>query len=194
MGLFDFFQSRENDFVKLESTSVFGLKELGQPVIILYNAPSGIRNDEIRYMVEDGAPKAYTQRVKIQRLSSSDLDSADMDTLTVKEVLQKAIGDEKPFSSSSSDNDHDDYDDITKTVSVPPSYSTGIPIIYFSGISNEEMMQTYNIIGQEIYEETGGMMNAACAKAVKPAMDKSFRQLVEEITGDHTDAMQSGGQ
>ena len=64
------------------------------------------------------------------------------------------------------------------------------PKLYFSGISNSEMMKTqYNIIAKEIQEETGGTANAACAKVVEPAFGKSFRQLVEEISGDHADAM-----
>ena len=56
-----------------------------------------------------------------------------------------------------------------------------IPILYFSGISSDEMMQTYDIIAGEIYQETGGIAKAACATLVEPAKDKTLRQVVEEI-------------
>ena len=66
-----------------------------------------------------------------------------------------------------------------------------IPVLYFSGMRNEEMMKTYNIIAREIYEESGGIAQAACAKAVQPAMKKSLKQVMDEISGDHKDAITS---
>jgi hypothetical protein len=51
------------------------------------------------------------------------------------------------------------------------------------------MMQAYNIIAREMYEESGGTANAVCVKVVEPAMGKLFRQLLEEVSGGHQDAM-----
>jgi hypothetical protein len=51
------------------------------------------------------------------------------------------------------------------------------------------MMETYSIIGKEIYEETGGSLIPACAKAVENAMGKPLRQVLDEISGDHEDVM-----
>lgn len=51
------------------------------------------------------------------------------------------------------------------------------------------MMETYQIMANEIFEETGGVHWPACAKAVPPAAGKSLRQVIGEISGDHADAM-----
>jgi len=51
------------------------------------------------------------------------------------------------------------------------------------------MMDTYRIMVNEIYAETGGAHWPACAKAVPGAMGKSLRQVISEILGDHADAM-----
>ena len=182
MGLFDFFKSRENDFVKLnDSQDVFGLG----PLIILYNIPNEIQNDEIQDMIQDGAPLASASSkgkgngngVLTRRIYPSDLTTTYKDA-TVEQVLSKVqtLGNESESSG-------------TCTVGIPdPSC---VPILYFSGMANQEMMQTYNIIAREIHDETQGRVNAACAKLVEPALNKSFRQLVEEIGGDHADAMRS---
>ena len=88
--------------------------------------------------------------------------------------------------------------EIAATANAPsPPSKTGdvetepqkIPVLLFSGFMNDEMMSAYNIIGPEIYEETGGVSNPACAKAVPNAMEKPLFQVIEEISGDHADAM-----
>jgi hypothetical protein len=173
MGLFDFFQSREDDFVKLETTSIFG----PGPLIIMYNIPNGLLDDEIQDMITDGAPQASKSKsggVRIQRLYPMELEDPKMRDLTVQQVLEQSI---------------DDNNEAAVGI-VEPNVS---PILYFSGISNTEMMETYNIIAREVYEESNGTMTAACAKVVEPAMEKNFSQLVEEISGDHAAAMQSTG-
>jgi hypothetical protein len=63
------------------------------------------------------------------------------------------------------------------------------PVLYFSGVTNAEMMDTYRIMANEIYAETDGAHWPACAKAVPGAMGKSLRQVISEISGDHADAM-----
>lgn len=186
MGLFDFLQSRGNDFVKLEESSTYG----PGPIVLLYNAPDGILDEEFQDMIDDGmvmtttakgvSRSSNTKQVKFKRLSPSDLKS--MGDMTVKEVLEGALLD-----NSKDKKSHDN--EISTTMSSSSSSPSAIPILYFSGVSNEQMMQTYKIIAREIYEESGGMLNAACAKAVKPAMGKCFQQLIDEISGDHADAM-----
>jgi len=173
MGLFDFFTSREKDFVKLETTSVFG----PGPLILMYNVPNGILDAEIQDMIADGAPQASKGKsggVRIQRLYPMELEESKMRDLTVQEVLEQSLVREERG---------------TRAVGiVEPNVS---PILYFSGISNTEMMKTYNIIAREVFEESNGAMATACAKVVEPAMQKKFCQLIEEISGDHADAMQS---
>ena len=62
-------------------------------------------------------------------------------------------------------------------------------MLYFSGVTNQEMMETYNIMANEVYQETQGVHWPACAKVVEPALNKSLRQVLTEISGDHADAM-----
>ncbi len=191
MGLLDFFQSRENDFVKLEKTSTYG----PGPILILYNVPPGIADDEIKDMIDDGMGGGDDGKdVKFVRLDSSDLEffgsngggsDPASNSMTVSEVLEKIIADELQLGIGQGRKKNSGSDaDISFT-------TNGVPILYFSGISNAQMMKTYNIIAREIYEETGGAENAACAKVVEPAMSKPFRQVIEEISGDHTDALQA---
>ncbi|KAL7451927.1 hypothetical protein ACHAWC_006471, partial [Mediolabrus comicus] len=67
--------------------------------------------------------------------------------------------------------------------------NTACPVLYFSGVTNTEMMTTYRIIANEIYQETNGVHWPACAKVVMPALVKPLRQVLCEISGDHADAM-----
>ena len=181
MGLFDFFKSRENDFVKLEETSTtYG----PGPIILLYNVPNGLLDDEIRDMIEDGTGSNSISGQKVQFTRINSLDLSFMKEMTVEQVLNQAL-EENGFNISTSIHD----DETTATATATSVKESSVPILYFSGISNPQMMATYNIIAREIYEESGGILNAACAKAVEPAMGKCFQQLIEEITGDHTDAM-----
>jgi hypothetical protein len=175
MGLLDrFLGKREGDFVKLESSlDTFG----PGPAILLYGCPAGVTDDELKDMIEDGAPEATKAGVRGVICRRIDTTSTSLLDLTVKEALEEVV---QRGSKSSSES-------IVGGVAIasqPPC-----PVIYFSGISNAEMMATYRIVSSEIYEETGGAANAACAKAVPPAMDKPLRQVIEEITGDHLDAI-----
>lgn len=169
MGLFDFFKARDGDFVKLETTTVVG----PGPLILMYNIPNGIMDDEIRDMILDGAPEASKQgEVCTKRLYPMDLKDPKMRDLTVEQVLAQVLEEKNEEA----------------TGLVEPDTS---PILYFSAISNEEMMRTYNIIAREIYEESNGTMPTACAKVVEAAMQKNFRQLIEEISSDHAEALSS---
>jgi len=62
-----------------------------------------------------------------------------------------------------------------------------VAVLLFSGFTNAEMLATYNILGPELYQETGRPV--ACAKAVPNALRKPLRQVLDEIAGDHRDAM-----
>ena len=181
MGLLDrFLGKREGDFVKLESSlDTFG----PGPAILLYGCPGGVTDEELKDMVEDGAPDATTKAaaggVICRRIDATSTSLLDM---TVKEALEQVVKEGNKRMSTSESG-------IVGGIEIPSQQQPPCPVIYFSGISNAEMMATYRIISSEIYEETGGAANAACAKAVPPAMDKPLRQVIEEITGDHLDAI-----
>jgi hypothetical protein len=169
MGLFDsisrFLDNREGDFVKLSSND----KEYGPgPLMILYNVPEGIDDEEIRAMIHDGAPRREKNCI-LYRTSSSD----EMLDLSLEEALEQIVS--KRISGDSSS----------------PRQPASSSVLFFSGFGNDEMMNVFRILGGEIYEETGGKDSPACAKAVPNAMSKPLRQILDEIAGDHKDAMQS---
>lgn len=166
MGILDslsnFLSSRDGDFIKLEETETFG----PGPLLILYKIPPGIEDDEIKDMLSDGAPNASQKGVKLARIAS---DKNEILKCTLEEALTSFV--EK-------DPNKDDKETLSRS---------GCPVLFFSGFDNKEMMATYDILGSEIYAESGEA--SACAKAVPNAMMKSFGQVLEEISGDHKDAM-----
>ena len=120
-------------------------------------------------MVSDGAPQASKQGVIIASVTINDEKLLDMPLSDALEQVVKGVD----------------------TSTTPALDQTKCPVMFFSGFRNDEMMETYNIVGKEIYEETGGSLTPACAKAVKNAMGKPLRQVLDEISGDHEDAMSS---
>lgn len=166
MGLFDFLNKRDGDFVELDKTdSAFG----PGPLLLLYKVPPGVTDEEVYDMVSDGAPQAFEKGVVVSRIAS---DKDDLMDLSVTDALASVISDKAGSGQ-----------DVAK--------QPGCPVLFYSGFQNDEMLATYEIIGREIYEETGGMESPACAKAVPNAMDKPLRQVLEEISSDHMDAMSS---
>ena len=168
MGLMDslseFMKKREGDFVQLSSAdSVFG----PGPLLACYGIPAGIDNDEILDMIADGAPIAMKQKCRVIRLSSQDANVLDR---SVQEALEGLMA------------------GSLVATDVPEAFFD-IPVLFFSGFQNDEMLTVFNIVAREIYEETGGQASAACAKAVPNAMSKPLRQVLDEISGDHKEAM-----
>lgn len=182
MGLLDYIQenflsSRSNDFIPLQESDdeTYG----PGPLIILYAIPSSMDDEELLDMIEDGMPQRKRDKVVLQRISGMDANDDDDGLLdiTVEEALDKIMvmqSDAKTYAKP--------------TVGASTS-SNECPVLYFSGVTNTEMMDTYKIIANEIYEETGGVHWPACAKVVQPAMEKSMRRVLTEISGDHEDAM-----
>lgn len=192
MGLFDFIQekfldSRDGDFIPLEQSDeeTFG----PGPLIVMYAVPESMDDEELMDMIDDGMPlrqrsKEGSTGVIIQRISGGDDDDDGLLDLTVGEALDKAMQ-----SSSSSSTAESKPKPIVVNSPTIENNNTPCPVLYFSGVTNTEMMDTYRIIANEIYEETAGVHWPACAKVVKPALDKSMRQVLMEISGDHADAM-----
>lgn len=173
MGLLDFLQNRDGDFVKLEDS---GDNEVGPLVLLLYNVPPTIDNDEIADMLSDGAPTATKTGIAIERINSKDDSLLEKE---MKDALLEVMERRRQGTLSSMES-------TTTNMSTAPR--KGCPVLLFSGFANAEMMAAYNIIAQEIFTESGAM--AACAKAVPNAMQKPLKQVLDEISGDHQDAMQ----
>jgi hypothetical protein len=171
--------------------------------LLAYNVPTNIKDEELEAMMEDGAPvatetarKKYNSGIKIHRMHPRDLEQMEKADATVLQVLEHAmepvaVSSPPPHPATMDDDATPDFLGEIMDDRDDPNTNTSIPILYFSGISNQEMMQCYNIIAREVYEETNGMANPACAKVVEPAMGKIFKQLVEEISGDHAGAMRT---
>ena len=171
MGVFDsisnFLDNREGDFIKLEDSG----KSFGPgPLLLLYNVPAGIEDEEVHDMLEDGAPAACRKGCHIYRFTG---DGNSLLDLPLQDSLEKIARREQP---------------PIQIETTAASVTSGIPVIFFSGFENKEMLATYNILSQEIHAESGGKFTPACAKAVPNAMEKPLRQVLEEISGDHSDA------
>ena len=212
-----FIEKRDGDFVRLEDMKeqFFG----PGPALLLYNIPDTIEDDEVMDMLLDGAPTAASKGISLARIAATDLqdndksDGHDMDTtsnnqslvdLSLKEALERVIQRQSSSSSSSPVVGLEKAaTDIKKPAwtgsqekeeQTPPTMEkSSSPVVIFSGFSNTEMMASYNILGGEIYKETasygGPGMNLACATAVPNAMEKSLRQVLMEISGDHAEAL-----
>lgn len=185
MGLFDFLNTREGDFAPLrDNDTPYG----PGPLILMYAIPKNMYDDELYDMIEDGMPT--TKGVVMRRLDDVLLheDSArvnDDDSLldrSVEDALHLIMADGNKMRQSGDLNTH---------IAVRNTESDPCPVLYFSGVNNKEMMDTYRIIANEVYKETNGVHWPACAKVVEPAMQKSMRQVLIEISGDHTDAMRA---
>jgi hypothetical protein len=185
MGLLDslsnFLHDREGDFVRLESTTGTEGESFGPgPALLLYNVPSGLLDEELIDMLEDGAPVATERGISLARLRTSDA------TPVLDQSLQDALEQVVATAGHYKNNDSKTNPEIMST---DAGILASVPVLFFSGFSNAEMMASYNIIGEEIYQEVGGQVTAACAKAVPNAMNKPLRQVLDEISGDHQDAM-----
>jgi len=177
MGLFEdigsFLTNRGDDFTKLDAMDdAFG----PGPVVLFYGCPPGLSDEELRDMISDGAPKATkascSGEVPFCRIGPKGDNNQKIMSCSVFEALELAA-----------DGKYDDNQAVEDAL-LP------CPIIYFSGFTNAEMMETYRIIAKEVYDETGGRANAACAKAVPPAMAKTLERVFDEIKGDHADAVE----
>ena len=149
-----------------ESVAVYG----PGPLLIVYGIPVGIQDEEIQDMISDGAPNASKKNVKVVRLSTENSNILDLSMQNALEGLNQ--GSIEP-----------------STTDTQTQQALDVPVIFFSGFDDNEMLSVYNILGGEIYEETGGQASAACAKAVPNAMKKPLRQVLDEISGDHQDAL-----
>ena len=184
-GLFqDFFlKQRESDFVPINKDDE---TEYGPgPLLIAYQIPSGILDEEIFDIIEDEAPKAASSGdggVRVLRITTKEDDNhKNILSLSMKEALQQAM------QVGMTRRDAKEKDGILSFAS--PDMDTPIPVLLFSGFRNKEMMAIYNVLGNEIVQENNQAI-PACAKAVPNAMDKPLQQVLDEISGDHTDAMQ----
>ena len=216
MGLLDFLRNREGDFVKMDKAQ----KPFGPgPLLLLYQVPPGLATDEVYDMIHDGAPRAHAAGCAVVRLLDNksnrgglDSETGDNDVLDLplEQALNTLLSTTAVQQGDTSLQRDDDAfgtiqaaaasTGIISTPQEPASSSSRMPLLFFSGFHNDEMMNVYNIVGGEIYQEmmstsTGTSLSssqpppAACAKAVPNAMNKPLRQVLEEIAGDHQDAM-----
>jgi hypothetical protein len=186
-SLSDFLQARSGDFVKLQASE----ERFGPgPILLLYNVPSGIGDEELVEMVSDGAPSLLNKEDAciICRLDahSPELDVSMQEALEA--LVRERLGGTGADVSFASVLDRTTFPTLPLPIQSVPTVSS-VPVLLFSGFVNSEMLSVYNIIGKEIYDESAGARSPACAKAVPNAMGKPLRQVLSEIAGDHQDAM-----
>lgn len=171
----DFLKQRDGDFVKLdENDCAFG----PGPLLIMYDAPDTIDDEEICDMMHDEAPDVGQCQI-FRITSSSSYSSYSLLDLSLRDALEQI----------SSGRSNLDVTAISNSEANESPQESLIPVLFFSGFRNSDMMAIYNILGKEIYQETAGQSTPACAKAVPNAMMKPLRQVLSEITGDHQDAI-----
>jgi hypothetical protein len=185
MGLFDFLTQRQGDFIPLtnDDDTPYG----PGPLIIMYAVPNSMDDAELRDMVNDGMPN--TRGVVIRRIDGVGEEETNKDTLldlSVRNALELVM---KEGSKTQPRNEFDTTLSMSQQQQQLYSENDPCPVLYFSGMTNKAMMDTYRIIADEIYKETNGVHWPACAKVVEPAMTKSLRRVIMEISGDHADAM-----
>lgn len=176
-GFFDsvssFLRSRDGDFMKLDRDGeVYG----PGPLLVLFNMPLGISDDEIMDMISDGAPTASSRGCQLCRVFIGDEEFLDRPLSECLEIKIQARWQQQQK---------------VQTVSIGEMKSSQNPVLLFSGFRNDEMLSTFQILSQEIFVETNGQLNPACAKVVPNAMNKALRQIFDEILGDHQDALSS---
>jgi hypothetical protein len=195
MGLLDdmmagFLNKREGDFVRLDDDNAGDIFGPG-PLVVLYNVPAGVTKEEIQDMMADGAPQAFAKGIKLYRINSSSTgtEREDDDPTVLDQPMQQALENMMMMAETfSSSNSLDDASFQGPTL-LTTSMADPVVVILFSGFTNAEMLAAYNILASEIYQETQQSILPACAKAVPNAMQKPLRQVLEEIGGDHQEAM-----
>jgi len=204
MGLLDglrhkFLQSRDGDFVKLTTTTDAGVFGPG-PLLILYHVPTGIVNDEIQDMLQDEAPQAW-RRCQEQLLQHNNnnnfnndniLPMARLDDTNLPQLqdsvlslpLETAL---ETLLASPPDTRNQQEPFRANPPATTATTTTTTPVLLFSGFSNPEMLRVYKVLSNEIYLEN--QAEAACAKVVPNALNKPLQQVLDEICGDHQDAL-----
>ena len=159
----EFLRGRDGDFERLkDSDKAFG----PGPLVVLYNFPPTIDDSEIDDMVSDAAPKVHGSGYSICRIH--DVMGDPLLDLTLSDALDAACR-RKPGVEVGN-----------------PFTAQATTVLFFSGFTNPDMMAVYNIVGKEVFLETS--RSPACAKAVPNAMQKTLRQVLTEISGDHEEA------
>mmetsp|Transcript_4944 Transcript_4944/g.5695 ORF Transcript_4944/g.5695 Transcript_4944/m.5695 type:complete len:274 (+) Transcript_4944:332-1153(+) len=214
MGILDSVLSRfqgeeEDSFVKLED--MVGNGDFGYgpgPAVLLHNIPNTITDEEVLTMLSETAPKASQKGISMARIIEGTTETSQLQeqlmSLSLKDALEKIVHDSSnappspttPATLSTTattiveevveEEDDDQMYGECKTV---------VPVVIFSGLSHQEMMASYNTLGEEIYDQTtaataGIGMHLACATAVPNAMKKPLSQVIYEISGDHLEAIQ----
>ena len=169
----NFLQSRDGDFIKLKETERYG----PGPAIILYKVPQEIDDEEVLDILHDEARLAHRTGVRLVRINHG---KNNLLACSVEKALSQVMDlNNTAATAATGSNFAAPDDDIFR--------SDRCPVLFFSGFDNREMMAAYNVLASQIYQETGA--SAACAKAVPNAMEKSLKQVLEEIAGDHSEAM-----
>mmetsp|Transcript_22703 Transcript_22703/g.46525 ORF Transcript_22703/g.46525 Transcript_22703/m.46525 type:complete len:203 (+) Transcript_22703:135-743(+) len=158
---FSFFKAKTGKFFKMgdkEDANAFG----GPPVIILGGFSMTMSN--VKKIVEKSAPKAWERGIIVRRAE------AKSDEMKISDFLNESAA--------------GDWDDVDSAV-IGDIWVT--PVVFFSGINNEDLRLIARGLVGTLFQETGSQ--AAVAKAVPPAMEKTVGDLFREVSRDHSEAV-----
>ena len=190
----EFLQTRDGDFAPLDSSSLSEPLVVGGtcPVLFLYQVPDGVADDEIRDMLQDEAPSAVQRGVTIRRLSPIE-DHAVLDL-----SLRQALTEQNHPDNDDNNNNNNNSVSVSSRTSTDTTtsdhhqQSPPVAVLLFHGFASTEMLRVYRTLAAEITAETAGAsLLVACATVVPRALDKPLRQVLEEIAGDHRDAVRT---
>lgn len=162
----DFIKSRGGQFLKMDSSRDIG--PFGTVSILLEGI--SVPLSDIKEVIQESAPLAWEKGIPVFRIRPDC--PGDYLLEDALDVILKGSPSSSPMFLP------DDF--IVED-------NEEVPIILFSGLENDVVRAVSRSLVRYIYATTG--QRTAVAKVVPPAMKKSLRQLFDEISGDHIEAM-----
>jgi hypothetical protein len=140
--------------------------EFGPSVILLGGFPMPIST--VKEIIQSAAPQAWDSGITVRRVDAAS--------------AKKTIGALLEETDSGVWDDDDD--------SLIVNLISATPVVYFSGICNDNLRVIARGLVGTLFQETGA--KAAVAKLVPPAMTKTVGGLFQEVSGDHLEALAKG--
>ena len=170
--LSSFLKKRGGDFFKLGGAE--DVEAFGPPAILLHGFP--LQLDEAQSII------AAALDIEIEDIKDGGLAVVHLSTAAYGQRLQTVL-EAATISTSTAWPSSSGYFSAE-------AESATTPIIYFSGMPNNDVRASARALIGRLYEVSG--MRAGFAKAVPPAMEKVLEDLLGEIAGDHEEALSRG--
>jgi hypothetical protein len=170
---FDFLNNRAGQFFKMGSDG--DLDAFGPPAVLLHAFPVPLAE------AQDVVAEALD--IEVEDIRDGGLAVAHLAPGAYGQSLASVLGAAEVSVSTAPPSASGYFRDAY----APSDILGSTPIVYFSGMPNEDVRAAARALVGHLYEKTGA--RAGMAKAVPPAMDKLLGDLLGEIEGDHEEAM-----